>query len=91
MVLNVEVDVYVKHNSMLKEDIYNAYSLVLVQCIKQLKREIKQSKGWSEASTKFNVLDIFKITKSVNFKVEEQKYLPLSLHKAKKIFHTLNQ
>ena len=63
---------------------------MLGQCTKMIKIKLEQSKGWSEASTKFGVLDIINITKSIIFKFEDQKYLITLLHQSKTKFYTLN-
>ena len=91
MVFNVEVDAYVKRKSMLEENTQKTYSLVLVQCTELLKRKINQSKGWSEASTKFDVHEIINTIKSLILKFEYQKHLNIYLHQAKTNFYTLHQ
>ena len=80
MVLNTEVDAYANRKSVLEDNIQKAKSLMLGQFTKPLKRKRKQSKGWSEAFTKLDVLNNIKIIKYIIFNIEDQKYLPLFLH-----------
>ena len=82
---------YVKRKYMLEEKTQKAYSIVLGKFTKLLKRKLKQIKDCSEASTKFDVLEIINIIKSVIFKFEDKKFLPLFLHNARINFYTLNQ
>ena len=49
------------------------------------------SKGCIKVSTKFDFLKIIKIIKSIIFKFEDYKYLPLLIHQEKTIFNTLHQ
>ena len=53
MMLKVEVNTYVKRNSMLEQNIWKAQYLVLEQWTKLLKSKLKQSTGWIKSSTKF--------------------------------------
>ena len=80
MVFNTEVDVYVTCKSMLEQNTHKVYSLVLGKRTEMLKIKINHSKVGSKASTRFDVLKLINITKSIIFKFEDHKYLPLSLH-----------
>ena len=68
MVFKMVVDAYVKLKSILKDNIQKLYYLVLVQLTETIKRNLKHSKGWSKASTKFDVLKLINITRSIVFK-----------------------
>ena len=64
---------------------------MLVKFIELIKIKLNQSKWWSKASTKFDVLDLIKIINSVIFKFKYQKCLPLFLHQAKTNLYTIHQ
>ena len=46
---------------------------------------------WTTVSTEFDILGLMKTIRSVIFKFEDQRYLPLSLHHAKSNFYYLRQ
>ena len=87
MILTKEVDAYVKRDSILDENIQKAYSLMLGQCTDLLKSNLKTTTDWMTVSTDFNLLGLIKTIRSVIFKFEDQRYLPLSLHHAKSNFY----
>ena len=76
MSFNMELDAYANLNYMLEENTQKVHSLVLRKCT-DLKKKPKQSKGWSEAYTKFYFLKLIKIIKSIIFKFEDHKYLAI--------------
>ena len=55
------------------------------------KIKLKQSKGWSEASEKFDVLDLINTINSIIFKFKEHNYIPISLHQSETNFYNLHQ
>jgi hypothetical protein len=68
-----------------------AYSLVLGLCTELLRAKLKQSNGWAQVSTTFDVLGLIRHIKLIIFKFEDQKFLPVSLHQAKLNFYSLRQ
>ena len=87
MILTKKVDAYVKRDSILDENIKKAYSLMLGQCTELLKSKLKTTTYWMTVSTEFDLLGLMKTIRSVIFKFEDQRYLPLSLHHAKSNFY----
>ena len=81
------VDAYVNRYSILDENIQKAYSLMLGQCTELLKRKLKTTTDWMTVLTDFDLLGIMKTIRSVIFKFEDQRSLPLSLHHAKSNFY----
>ena len=79
MILTKKVDAYVKRDSILDENIQKAYSLMLGKCTELLKSKLKTTTDWTTVSTKFDILGLMKTIRSVIFKFEDQRYLPLSL------------
>ena len=77
MILTKNVDAYVKRDFILDENIQKAYSLMLGQCTELLKRKLKTTTDLMTVSTDFDLLGIIKTIRSVIFKFEDQRYLPL--------------
>ena len=86
-----EIDIYMNRRSTLNENVNKSYSLVLGQCTYILKRKLKQSNKWHVASTTYDVLILIRIIRTITFKCDEQKYLPLALHQAKENFYNIRQ
>ena len=80
-----------KRRSTLDNNVQKCYSLVLNQCTYLLKRKLRHSHEWHAASTTFDVLSLRRIIRTITFKFDEQKYLPLSLHQAKAKFYNIRQ
>ena len=91
MVFKIEVDTDLKRKSILKDNIHNSYCLILVRCTEVLKIKIKWRKGWSKAFTKFYVLGIIKIIRSIILEVEYQNYQPILIHQEKTNFYIFCQ
>ena len=83
MTLTKKVDAYVKRDSILDENIQKAYSLMLGQFTELLKSKLKTTTDWMTVSTDLDLLGLMKTIRSVIFKFEDQRYLPLSLQNAK--------
>ena len=87
MILTKKVDAYVKRDSILDKNIQKAYSLMLEHCTELLKSKMKMTTDWMTVSTDFDLLGHIKTIRTVIFKFEDQRYLPLSLHHAKSNFY----
>ena len=85
-IFDKEIDIYMKIGSTLDENVQKSYSLVLGQCTDLLKSKLKQNTEWNTASTTYDVLILMRITRTMTFKFDEEKYLPLALHQAKNNF-----
>ena len=64
---------------------------MLGQCTELLKSKLKTTTDWMTVSTEFDLLGLMKTIRSVIFKFEYQRYLPLSLHHAKSNFYYFRQ
>ena len=71
------------------ENLQKIYSLVLVQCTDLLKSKLKQSNKWNADSTAYDGLILIRTIRTIAFKFDEQKYLPLALHQAKANFYNI--
>ena len=78
MILNRIIDIYVKHDGVLDENLQKANSFIHGQCTELLNSKLKTS----------GFLDTIK---TIIYKFEDQKYLPLSLHHAKRDFYEFRQ
>ena len=56
-----------------------------------MKSKLKQSNEWNANSTTYDVLILIRIIRTITFKFDEQKYLPLALHQAKANFYNIRQ
>ena len=91
MILTKKVDAYVKRDSILDQNIQKAYSLMLGQCTELLKIKLKTTTDWMTVSTESDLLGLMITIRSVIFKFEDQRYLPISLHHAKSNFYYFRQ
>ena len=60
-------------------------------CTDLLKSKLKQSHEWHAASTTYDVLILIMIIRTITFKCDEKKYLPLALHQEKANFYNIRQ
>ena len=91
MILTKKVNSYVRRDIILDENTQKGYSLMLGQCTELLKSKLKTTSNWDIISTGFYLLGLTKSIKSVIFKFEDQRYLPLSLQYAKTNFYSFRQ
>ena len=61
------------------------------QCTELLKSNIKTSENWETVSSLYDMLGLLDAIKTIIYKSEDQKYLPLSLHHAKRNFYAFRQ
>ena len=91
IILNRKIDIYVKRDGILDENLQKAYSLIHGQCTELLKSKLKTSANWETVSSQYNMLGLLEAIKTIIYKFKDQKYLPLSLHHAKKNFYAFRQ
>ena len=91
MILTKKVNSYVRRDRILDENIQKGYSLVTGQCNKLIKSKLKTTPNWDITPTELELLGLIASIKSVVFKFEDQRYLPLSLHYAKTNVYSFSQ
>ena len=91
MILNRKIDIYLKRDSILDENLQKKYSLIRGQCTELLKSKLKTSANWETVSSQYDMLGLLEAIKTIIYKFEDQKYLPLSLHHAKRNFYAFRQ
>ena len=81
------VDLYLKRDDILDENLQKTYSLIFGQCTNLLKRKLKSSVNWDAMPSTYDMFALLEAIKTIIYKLKYQKYLPLSLHNAKKIYN----
>ena len=82
-----KIDIYVKWDGILDENLQKEYSLIFGQCTELLKSKLKSSIKWDAMSSTYDMFALLEAIKTIIYKSEDQKYLPLSLHNAKTNFY----
>jgi hypothetical protein len=91
LIFKGQINEYIRREAILQENMQKAYSLILGQCTELLRAKLKQSADWTQVSSTFDVLELTRLIKSIVFKFDGQKFLPVSLHQAKQNFYSLCQ
>jgi hypothetical protein len=86
-----ELDAYVKRKNVLEESIMKTYSLVLGQCTDLLQSKLKQQNAWEAISEKQDAIALIGLIKTITFRFEDQKFLPLALYQSKAHLYNLRQ
>ena len=81
-----KIDLYVKRDGILDENLQKAYSLIFGQCTELLKSKLNSSVNWDAMSSTYDMFALLEAIKTITYKSKDQKYLPLSLHNAKTNF-----
>ena len=91
LIFKGQISEYIKREATLQQNMQRAYSLILGQCTELLRAKLKQSNDWALVSAAFDVLGLIRLIKSIVFKFDDQKFLPVSLHQAKQNFYSFRQ
>ena len=82
---------YVKQTSRVQENIKHLWALVWGQCSNTIRTRIQALDTYEDMHTASDGLQLLIAIKDLMFNVQEQKYLPLSIHLAKRQFFLLSQ
>jgi hypothetical protein len=85
------IEGYIKRKSDLDDNIQKAYSLVIGQCTDLLQSKLKQQAQWITISQAQDVVALLSLIKSITFRFEGQKFLPLALYQSKANLYSLRQ
>ena len=85
MIFKGKIDAYIKRQTILDDNIQKAYSLVLGQCTELLQSKLKQNANWQAISVAQDVIRLLAQIKTICYKFEEQKFLPLSLYRCQEV------
>jgi hypothetical protein len=83
------IDSYIKRVSTLDGSIQKAYHLIIGQCTDLLQSKLKQQAQWSDISQNQDGTALITHIKTITFKFEDQKFLPLALYQSKANLYAL--
>ena len=90
-IFSEQVKEYVKQTSRLQENIKCLWALVWGQCSDTIRTRIQALDMYEDMHTASDGLQLLIAIKDLMFNVQEQKYVPLSIHLAKRQFFLLSQ
>ena len=85
------IDSYIKCIATLDTNIQKAYHLIIGQCTDLLQSKLKQQAQWSDISQEQDGIALISLIKTITFKFEDQKFLPLALYQSKANLYALRQ
>ena len=91
LIFQGKISAYIKRDELLLDNIQKAYSLILGQCTDLLQSKMKQQTTWAAISAAQDAIGLIALIKSITFKFEDQKFLPLALYQAKANLYNLRQ
>ena len=90
-IFSEQVKEYVKQNSRLQENIKRLWALVWGQCSDTIRTRLQALDTYDDIHTASDGLRLLVAIKDLMYNVQEQKYVPLSMHLAKRQFFLLSQ
>ena len=91
MIFKGLIDSYIKRVATLDSNIQKAYHLIIGQCTDLLQSKLKQQAQWSDISQNQDGIALITLIKTITFKFEDQKFLPLALYQSKANLYALRQ
>jgi hypothetical protein len=91
MIFKGEIESYIKRKSLLDDNIQKTYSLVIRQCTDLLQSKLKQQTAWASISQDQDDIALIGLVKTITFRFEDQKFLPLALYLSKASLYNLRQ
>ena len=82
-IFSEQVKEYVKQTSRLQENIKRLWALVWGQCSDTIRTRLQALEAYDHMHTASNGLQLLIAIKDLMFNIQEQKYIPLSIHLAK--------
>jgi capsular polysaccharide biosynthesis protein len=83
MIFKGQHEAFVKRTATLEDNIQKTYSLVIGQCTDLLQSKLKQQAQWNTISLEQDAIALVSLIKTITFKFEDQKFLPLALYQSK--------
>ena len=90
-IFSKQVKEYVKQTSRLQENIKRLWALVWGQCSDTIRTRLQALDTYNDMHTASDGLRLLVAIKDLMYNVQEQKYVPLSIHLAKRQFFLLSQ
>jgi hypothetical protein len=85
------INSYIKRIATLDGKIQKAYHLIIGQCTDLLQSKLKQQAQWSDISRAQDGIALISLIKTITFKFQDQKFLPLALYQSKANLYALRQ
>jgi hypothetical protein len=85
------IDSYIKRKTALDDNIRKASCLIIGQCTDLLQSKLKQQAQWTIISQDQDAIALITLIKSITFRFEDQKFLPLALYQSKANLYSLRQ
>jgi capsular polysaccharide biosynthesis protein len=83
MIFKGQLEAFVKRTVTLEDNIQKTCSLVIGQCTDLLQSKLKQQTQWNTISLEQDAITLVSLIKTITFKFEDQKFLPLALYQSK--------
>jgi hypothetical protein len=91
MIFKGEIDSYIKRKSLLDDNIQKTFSSVFGQCTDLIQSKLNQQAAWATISSDQDVIALIGLIKTITFRFEDQKFLPLALYLSKASIYNLRQ
>jgi hypothetical protein len=78
-----------KRKSLLDDNIQKTCSLVIGQCTDLIQSKLKQQAAWATISSDQDAIALIGLIKTITFRFEDQKFLPLALYLSKASLYNL--
>ena len=91
LIFKGEIDQLIKRRAILSDNIQKSYSLIIGQCTELLQSKLKQQTDWEAVSTAQDAIRLIALVRTITFRFEDQKFLPLALYQAKTNLYNLRQ
>ena len=91
VIFSEQVKEYVKQTSRLQENIKRLWALVWGQCSDTIQTRLQALDTYEDMHAASDGLRLLVAIKDLMYNVQEQKYVPLSIHLAKRLFFLLSQ
>ena len=86
-----KIDDYVKKETITKENLKTAYSLIWGQCSDQMRQRLEASENFQNIASQGDAIELLKTIKNITYNYQSQKYTPQAIHDAKRRFYQCYQ
>ena len=73
------------------DNVQKTYALVIGQCTDLLQSKLKQQSSWATISQAQDAIALLALIKTITFRFEDQKFLPLALYQSKSNLSNIRQ
>jgi hypothetical protein len=86
-----KIDDYVKKETITKENLKTAYSLIWGQCSDPMRQRLESTDNFQLIASQGDAIELLKMIKNITYNYQSQKYTPQAIHDAKKRFYQCYQ